>query len=368
LTRLKTALGAPERDMMVAGAILLGAGFVLSLAAAPAEIARRTDADPSFILVWRHGLFMALAAAIALGATCLTPREVRRVSGAIVVAGWALMVLVLVLNDPTKGARRWLDFGFFKMQPSEVLKPALVVLMAWLIAARDAVRGFPGLSLAGALLAVTILLLSQQPDFGQSVLLACVFVMLAFLGGVSIVWLAGACVTGGLATALAYFGLPHVRQRFNDFFASDAETKNQIGMALEAIGSGAVLGRGPGEGEVKQVLPEAHSDFVFAVAAEEFGWFALALLAVYAWIAWVGMRRAVNLNDSFCRLAASGLILLLTLQAAIHTAVNVGLAPTKGMTLPLVSYGGSSMIASALTLAFAFVMLSRADAPEGKPL
>lgn len=359
---VRAALRARERDLLIAGAILLGFGFVLSLAAAPAEIARRAEA-PGFELVWRHGGYMIAGAIFGFAAACLSPREIRRLSALMVLLAWLSMGLILMIAEPTKGARRWLDFGFVSLQPSEFLKPALVVLMAWMISARERAPGFPGLILAGLLLAVSLVLLVRQPDLGQSFLLAGVFVLLAFLNGASMLWLGGALAAGAAALYGAYTYFPYARLRIDALVDPSGEGARQVANALKAIVSGGILGRGPGEGEIKQDLAESHSDFVFAVAAEEFGWFALVLVGVYAWIGWVGMMRAALVADPFQRLAASGLILLFTLQAAIHTAVNVALAPTKGMTLPLVSYGGSSMLGSALTLGFAFAFL-RQDRTE----
>lgn len=362
MNALRATLRARERDLLIAGAILLGIGFVLSLAAAPGEIARRAEA-PGFDLVWRHGGYMIAGAVLGFLAACLSPRDIRRLSALIVLGAWGMMGLILLIAEPTKGARRWLEFDFFSLQPSEFLKPALVVLMAWMISARERAEGFPGLFFASILFAISVTLLVNQPDLGQSFLLGGVFVLLAFLAGASVLWLGGALAAGAAGLYGAYVFFPYARLRIDSLIDPDGEGARQVATALKAIVSGGILGRGPGEGEIKQNLDESHSDFVFAVAAEEFGWFALVLVGVYAWIGWSGMMRAAVLADPFRRLAASGLILLFTLQAAIHTAVNVAMAPAKGMTLPLVSYGGSSMLGSALTLGFAFAFL-RQDRTE----
>jgi cell division protein FtsW len=267
-------------------------------------------------------------------------------------------LLVPFIGVETKGATRWLRIGSATVQPSEFLKPALVVLMAWMLSERMKHRSFPGVAVAAALFGVAALLLIAQPDIGQTVLLAACFTILLFAAGVPWPWLAGTAAGGGVAGFIVYHVFPHVRARI-DALAPGA-TSYQVSKALEAISSGGALGRGAGEGVYKHQLPDAHSDFIYAVSAEEFGLLAsIGIIALYGAIAWRGLSRAGRLADPFAQLAALGLLSLFTLQAAIHIAVNVGVAPAKGMTLPLVSYGGSSMLASAITLGMAFALVRR---------
>lgn len=314
-----------------------------------------------FALAWRH-VFSALVAVLALLAlSLLTAREVRRFSLGLFLVSLALLVLVLALGPEVKGARRWLSLAGVSVQPSEFIKPTLVVLFGWMLAERGRSESFPGYQAAGVLAAPVLLLLLAQPDVGQTALLTATLIGVLFLSGARVLW---ALAAGALATAVggfAYITYPHVRDRIDGLF----DPGYQVKRALAAIASGGPFGRGPGEGVAKMTLPDAHADFIFAVAAEEFGLLAsLGLTGLYGWIAARGLARAQSAQALFPRLAASGLILLFSLQAAIHIAVNLSLAPAKGMTLPFVSFGGSAMLGSAITLGLALALLRQPGPSE----
>ena len=247
----------------------------------------------------------------------------------------------------------------FSFQPSEVLKPALVTLVAWMVAEKLKTPSFPGYLASGALFAPAALLLLLQPDIGQTALLAAGVAVVLFLGGAPLIWAPIGAGAAAAAGGLLYWLVPYVRARI-DAFLDPAQTGYQVSKALSTISSGGLFGRGPGEGRAKMSLPDAHGDFIYAVAAEEFGLIlSVGLLALYAAIAWRGLAAAQAAPDPFRRLAAGGLFAMFAFQAAIHVAVNLDLAPTKGMTLPLVSHGGSSMLGSALTLGVAVALVRR---------
>ena len=270
---------------------------------------------------------------------------VRRFAGLALVAALITLVLVLVLGADVKGATRWIRIGSFSLQPSEFLKPAFVVIAAWLFSEEDRGAPVPGRLVAFGFYGVSVVLLMLQPDFGQTVLISLVFGALLWAGGLS--WL-HSMVLGALALVGgggAYVALPHVRDRILDFIGPGGE-RTQTETALDAMARGGVWGAGPGEGQVKHLLPEAHTDFVFSVAAEEYGLIAsLAIIGLYALLFARAWMLGLRLNDPFAQLATSGLALLFALQALVNIGVNLDIAPPTGMTLPFISYGGSSMLA-----------------------
>lgn len=343
-----------DRKLVACSAMLLLAGFLFALTASPASVARM-GYESSFALGLRHGGLALAAAAVAIG-TCWLPAVVVRRSGVLLLLLTIVLLAVTLAAGPEiNGARRWLALGPLSLQASEFAKPALVIAMAWMMASGVTQRGFPGVGIAIGLYAFTAALLAAQPDYGQTALLGLVLAAMLYLSGASLrtfAIIAGAASVAGLA---AWRFVPHVRARIDAFLDPEKEAF-QVERALQAIASGGPLGRGPGEGVIN--VPDAHADFVYAAAAEEFGWLAsIGFVALYMFIAWYGLRRASRLVDPFAQIAASGLILLFTLQATIHIGVNADLLPAKGMTLPLVSYGGSALLGSALTLGFALALL-----------
>lgn len=343
----------PERSVVYAGGLLIVIGLFLSLTASPAA-ATRMHFDSAFHFAWRHAVFAVLAGVALVGCSLLQPRLIRRAGALALLAALLLLTLVLVVGHENKGAQRWLMLAGMTFQPAELAKPGLILFTAWMLAVRTQKPGFPGIAAAVAAYGATATLLVLQPDYGQMILLGVALAAVLFLAGAPLrIFLLGApAAAAGLFAAYQF--VPHFKARIDAFIKGNY----QVGQALEAIQSGGVLGRGPGEGVVKNDLPDVHADFVYAAAAEEFGWLAsLGLVALYAWILWTGLKHARALEDPFRRLASSGLFLLFGLQAAIHIAVNMNLMPAKGMTLPLVSYGGSAMIGSALTLGCAAALL-----------
>jgi cell division protein FtsW len=341
-----------DKVMLAALAALMLAGTVLSLAASP-PVAARIGLDP-FHFVNRHILFLVPAVAVLIGTSFLTPHQIRRLSLIVFFVSLVLVGATILFGAEIKGARRWIVILGLNIQPSEFLKPAFVVLIAWLFGESARRPEMPANTIALTLLALVMPLLVLQPDFGQTMLVALVWCALFFIAGMRMVWVLGLAATAGAGLIAAYFTVSHVAKRINRFLDPSSGDSFNITIALESFSRGGWLGQGPGEGTVKRILPEAHTDFVFAVAAEEFGVvLCLVLVALVAFVVIRALTKAMYDDDPFERFAASGLAILFGLQAAINMAVNLHLVPAKGMTFPFVSYGGSSMI----SMAFAMGML-----------
>jgi len=337
---------------------LLGAGLLCSLAASPAAAAR-IGIEPPFYFLGRHAVFAAISLVAMLTVSMLDTTRARRLCVIALAGAFVLLTLTLIIGTEVNYATRWLRIGGFSLQASEFAKPVFVVTVAWLLAEGRRTDAFAGAILAaGVLFAALAALLLAQPDFGQTVLLAGAFAGLVFLVGAPWKWLAAIGVAGVALVLAAFAMLPHVAARIQGFFSP--EEGYQTGTALDAIRHGGLFGVGPGEGLVKRSLPDAHTDFVFAVAAEEFGLvFSLLLIALLATVVVRTLARSGVGHDETPRLAAAGLALLIGGQAFINIAVNLSLIPPKGMTLPFVSYGGSSLLALGLTGGLALVFTRR---------
>jgi cell division protein FtsW len=333
------------------GALML-AGVVLSLAATP-PVASRLGLDP-FFFVDRHIFFLVPTIAILLGVSFLNPRQIRRLSLVVFAVSLLLVAATPEFGHEIKGARRWLVILGVNIQPSEFLKPAFVILISWLFGESTQRPDMPANALSMALLLLVVTLLVLQPDFGQTMLVVLVWGSLFFMAGMRMIWVFGLGGVAGIGLTAAYYTVPHVARRIQRFLDPASGDTFNIDIATESFMRGGWFGRGPGEGTVKRLLPESHTDFVFSVAAEEFGVvLCLALAALYAFIVLRALVRAMRNDDAFTRFAAAGLAILFGLQSAINMAVNLHLIPAKGMTLPFISYGGSSM----LSLAYAMGML-----------
>jgi cell division protein FtsW len=335
-----------DRLMLAALIVLMLGGIVLSLAASP-PVAARLGLEP-FYFVNRHILYLIPALILLLATSLLSARNIRRVALVVFIVSLLLIVATLMFGAEVKGARRWIVILGVNIQPSEFLKPAFVILIAWLFGESARRPEMPSNTAALALLLAAVSALVLQPDFGQTMLIMLVWGTLFFLAGMRMVWVIGLGGAAAIGLAGAYATVPHVARRIQRFMDPASGDTFNVDQALESFVRGGWLGRGPGEGTIKRILPEAHTDFVFAVAAEEFGIvLCLVLLILYAFIVLRALRRAINDDDPFRRFAAAGLAMLFGLQSAINMAVNLHLIPAKGMTLPFISYGGSSMISLA---------------------
>jgi len=349
---------------LIALGMLIGVGAVLTMAASPA-VAERIGRD-SFYLAWRQIVFIPPALGLIFAVSLLTPTGVRRLAIAGFLISLALLAMTLVVGIEVKGARRWVSLAGISIQPSEFVKPTFAVFTAWLFARRQVGDGFPGYTLSIVSYGVVAGLLALQPDLGMTVVVSGVWFAQFFLAGLPIL-LVLLLVAGGVgASYLAYLTFPHVASRVDRFLDPARGDTYQIDTALNAIRHGGFLGRGPGEGVLKRVLPDAHTDFIFAVAAEEFGLLiCLAILGLFAFIVLRGLGRVFQDSSLFVLLAGSGLLIQFGLQALINIGVNVHLLPTKGMTLPFISYGGSSVVALALGMGMMLALTRRRPAGQG---
>ena len=344
--------------MLSAVLLLMVGGLLLSLAASP-SVASRIGLD-SMHFFKRHALVMGPALIVLVGASLLSPRMIRRTSLGLFAAGIVLMVATLILGAEIKGASRWIQFAGFSLQPSEFTKPAFVIVCAWLFAETQSRDDVPSLPLVILFYAAFVVLLVLQPDFGQAFLVTLVWGILFYLAGMPLIWVGALAIGLLMGGMVAYLSVPHVAARIDRFLNPAAGDTYQTDRAIEAFRNGGWFGTGPGEGTVKQALPDSHADFVFAVVAEEFGLVAcLVLVGLFAFIVLRGMVRVRGESDIFIRLGTIGLVALFGLQAIINMAVNIGLLPAKGMTLPFISYGGSSLISMALTMGFVLGLTRR---------
>ena len=339
-----------DRWTLTAVMALFGIGLLLGLAASP-PLAEKNGFQP-FHYVQRQAVFGTVALLAMVLVSMLSPRQVRRIG----VAGFALSFLALLFlpvfgTDFGKGAVRWYSIGFGSFQPSEFLKPCFVILAAWLMAASQDIDGPPGKAWSLVIAAVVALLLAFQPDFGQAALVLFSWGVIYFVAGAPFLLLtviAGAVLAGGV---LAYNSSEHFARRIDGFLSPEVDPRTQLGYATNAIQEGGFFGVGVGEGSVKWSLPDAHTDFIIAVAAEEYGFvLVLAIIALYTAIVVRALFRLMRERDPFTRLAGAGLACAFGVQALINMGVAVRLLPAKGMTLPFVSYGGSSVIASGIAL------------------
>jgi len=346
-----------DRWFLASFIALIGFGVVLSFAASPA-VAERIGLN-AYHFVERHALFLIPAFVVMIGVSFLDPRQIRRLALVVLLCSVALMVMALFFGVEVKGSRRWVSMFGMSLQPSEFMKPAFVILCAWLFAESKRRPEIPGSLIAMILFGAMAALLIAQPDLGQTVLLAGTWGAMFFIAGLSWLWilvLGGVAATGMVG---AYFVFPHVAGRINRFLTGEGDTF-QVDTGREAIIRGGWFGQGPGEGTVKRILPDSHTDFVFSVLAEEFGIVLCGVLvSIFAFIVIRALMQAMRDHDPFQRFAVSGLAILIGFQSTINIAVNLQLMPAKGMTLPFVSYGGSSMIAVALTAGMLLALTRR---------
>ena len=339
--------------------ILITLGVLLSFGTSPAAAAR-LHYDDAFHFAVRQSLFGALAVVLVIGVSMLQAKTIRRVAFFVYLAMIVIMAALPFIGHEAKGATRWVHFAGFTLQPSEFMKPALVVLVAWMFAEGQKGEGVPGVFIAFCLYGLAVVLLLIQPDVGQTVLITVAFGAAFWMAGVPMSWvmLLGAAAAAGLSST--YFLFPHVASRVDRFLSPESADTHQVDRAAEAIANGGLFGRGPGEGVMKRHVPDLHTDFIYSVAAEEYGLvFSLFLISLFAFLVIRGLYKAMRLNDPFQQVAAAGLFVMVGEQAFINTAVNLNMIPTKGMTLPFISYGGSSMWAICLTLGFALALTRR---------
>ncbi|WP_215745482.1 FtsW/RodA/SpoVE family cell cycle protein [Gluconobacter sp. P1C6_b] len=343
-----------DRVTLACVGLLIGLGYVLMLAASPAVASRIGASRNMFIL--KQVIFLALAGAIVLGTSYLSRQAIKKLAiiGGIIALGATAMTLVHGME--IKGARRWIALPMMSVQPSEFLKPCFAVVTGWLLSARRSVVmwgniAFPGMLVAFLCFGFILVLLKSQPDIGMLSVITMVFMTQLFVDGLKLYWV-GLCVAGMAgAFAIAYIVFPHVQSRVQRFLHPDVGDHYQIDTALRAFGNGGLLGRGPGEGRVKDLLPDAHADFVFAVAGEEYGLIlCIGIILLFGIIVLRTLLKLMHEDDPFVIVSAAGLVTGFGLQAFVNMGSTLHLIPTKGMTLPFISYGGSSAMSVALTM------------------
>ena len=338
-----------DRWSLMALLMIVTAGVLLALAASP-PVAERLGLE-TFYFARRHMILVPPAVALMLLISLLDARGVRRLAFVMFVAALCLLVATLFVGVEIKGARRWLSFYGFSLQPSELVKPAFAVVAAWIFANWRYTDRHRAHAVALGLYLLIVALLLLQPDVGMAILVSMVWAVQFFVAGLPMMLVAivgVVFVAGGVG---AYFTFDHVQLRIDRFLDPAGGEAYQVERSLAAFTNGGIFGRGPGEGQVKAGLPDAHADFVFAVAGEEFGLIAsVAIVGLFAFIVLRGFARALKRTDLFVLLAVTGLLVQFGLQAIINMASALNLMPTKGMTLPFVSYGGSSMLALAIAM------------------
>lgn len=351
-----------DRWNLAALIAIAGIGALMALAASP-SVAERIGLD-TFYFARRQFVYLMLAIIVMFSVSLLSPRGIRRLAVACLAASLVLMAAVLLFGSEIKGASRWLQLGPISLQPSEFVKPSFAVVAAWMFAEGRLDNKFPGYVVSTGLFVLTAALLLMQPDIGMTMVVAAIWGVQFFLAGLPLILVALiACmfIGGGVA---AYFTFPHVQGRIDRFLDPAAGESYQVMRGIEAFQNGGLFGRGPGEGRVKKMLPDAHADFIFAVTGEEFGLIAcLIIICLFAFVVFRGFSRIFKGNDLFVLLVVVGLLVQFGLQAIINMASSVHLIPPKGMTLPFISYGGSSAVA--LAYAMGMVLALTREQPGG---
>lgn len=340
---------------------LVAAGMWLTLTASPA-VAERLGLE-SYYFAKRQIVFLGLALIALIGASFFSVQTVRRLAIVLLPVFLILLVLTLIVGPEYKGSTRWLQLAGFTLQPSEFVKPLFIVVTAWLLASDLKDQNLPAKHLSTALWLIIVLLLLNQPDYGQTLLISAVWLGQMAMAGLPFIWIGTAAAVGLSGLYIAYLFVPHISNRINGFLFPENSDTYQTDKALDAFENGGLFGQGPGEGTVKMSLPDAHTDYIFAVAGEEFGAIAcLVIVGLFAVVVVRGLMRQLEEEDPFIMLAVSGLLMQFGLQAVINMGVNLALLPSKGMTLPFISYGGSSMLAMALGIGMVLALTRKKEA------
>ena len=353
-----------DKWILAATTLLIFIGIILNFAAGP-PAAERIGVE-MFHFVRRQMVFLPLTIMVIFGISLLAPVQVRRfaVIGFLIALG--LMVLTLLIGIEVKGAKRWIYFAGMSLQPSEFIKPFFAVVAAWMFSEHRLREDFPGNIISMGLLFSVIAVLLSQPDIGMTLVVTAVWCAQFFMAGLPIFWVILIIVAGMGAIVSAYFTFPHVASRVDRFLDPTTGDSYQITQAMRAFQQGGLFGRGPGEGRVKEALPDAHTDFIFAVAGEEFGiLLCLLMVALFAFLVIRALLKVLREENMFVLLAVGGLAVQFGLQAIINMASSLHMMPTKGMTLPFISYGGSSLVALGVGMGMILALTRRRRDLEG---
>lgn len=347
-----------DRWTLFALGVLMIFGLVLVTAASP-SVAERIGLPP-FYFVNRHIALLIPSSVLMVAMSMLTRKTLWRVSSVLLVISIVLMVLSIAIGTPIKGATRWIHVFGFSIQPSEFAKPAFAVASAWLIARQQYQKDFSGLRFAAGAFGITLLLLLLQPDFGMSFVLMAIFGAQIFLSGFPMIWMFLLLCLGSAGMVGAYMIFPHVASRIDRFFDPASGDNYQVGKSLEAFSNGGFFGTGLAHGQVKLKLPDAHADFIFAVAGEEMGLLAtLVLVSIFCFIILRSVTRVRGAEDMFIVLGVGGLLTQFALQSLVHMGSSLQLLPAKGMTLPFISYGGSSLLSLGIGMGMLLALTRR---------
>lgn len=338
-----------DRGMLATLLTLIAFGIALVVTASP-SVAMRIKLEPTHFLV-RHIAVIIPTVFIMLAVSMLNHRNIRRLGTIICAAGIGLMMIIPFVGMDIKGAQRWIHVPGFSLQPSEFVKPAFAIVAAWLISYQKRDAGFPGYILCAALYGIVIALLMIQPDFGMTMVLTCMFSAQVFIAGLPLRYITILIALVAVGATGVYFTFDHVRSRFDRFFDPSSGDTFQIDKSLDAFANGGLFGTGPAQGTISHTIPDAHADFIFSVAGEELGLLlSLVIVGLYFYVLLRGFNRLMESNDIFVVLAAGGILSMFGLQAFVHMGSSLHLLPTKGMTLPFISYGGSSTLSMGFAL------------------
>lgn len=347
-----------DRGLFIAILLLVFLGGVMVAASSP-PVATRIGLN-EFYFVYRQMVFLPLALVIAIGVSFMDPVLIRRFAVLGLLACLVMLALLPFMGDEIKGAKRWLHVGGMSIQPSEFIKPFFAVVSAWFFARRVIDGQFPGYTAAILLYGLVVALLAIQPDLGMIVTITAVWLAEFFVAGLPMYLVIALLLLAALGIYGAYHVFDHVQKRIDTFFDPSTGDTYQVDRSLEAFQRGGLVGVGPGEGSIKRVLPDSHTDFVFSVLGEEFGVIAcLVVLGIYAFILFRGFYRIWHEKDLFVGIAVIGLLTQFGAQALINMGVALHLLPTKGMTLPFLSYGGSSSLALGIGMGMLLALTRR---------
>lgn len=337
-----------DQHTIISISVLMGCSVIL-VTTTSASVARKMSLAENYFL-HRQLIFILISLIIGITLSCLNKKWIKIIA----IFGFIISILSLVLvklyGYEIKGAVRWLKIGNFSYQPSELMKPCFAILTGWILSLNYQDH-FPSFRICTILYFIVAFLLITQPDFGMLILTTVVFVIQLFIGGLPLIWIIIIIMSGIFSIILAYLLLPHVATRINNFSDPIMNENFQVKKSLLAFNNGGLWGQGPGEGLIKQNLPDSHTDFIFAVAGEEFGAIiCIIIMMIFAFIVLKTLIRVNNESDKFIQISSVGIITQFGLQATIHMGVTLNLLPTKGMTLPFISYGGSSIIATSIAV------------------
>lgn len=329
--------------------LIIASSLVMVTTASPA-VASRIGLEP-FYFMKRQIVFLILGTICVISLSFTTPLIARRIAVIGFIICLFLLLVVLIAGVDIKGAKRWISIGGFSLQPSEFAKPFFSIVTAWFLSIKYSEPRFPAFKVSLFSYFVLIGLLILQPDFGMTITVTVIWLGQLFIAGLSMLWIFVSFVFGIIGVVTAYIMLPHVQKRIDSFLNPESFDNYQIQKSLEAFRNGGFYGTGPGEGNVKYHLPDSHTDFIFAVIGEEMGVIAcIIVLILYAVIVIRGLYIIIHEYDQFNILAVSGILIQIAVQSIFNTGVTLHLFPTKGMTLPLISYGGSSVLATSIAL------------------